>query len=327
MAPLTFTTTGNLVQEGVSANSVARTYVHGARVDEIVASATGGTSWLYHQYDARGHCIMLTNTSGAIQEQYEYDAFGQPYIYGADGALVARNLGSPVGNRFLFTGREWIKELRVYDYRNRLYQPELGRFVQPDPKQFEAGDYNLYRYCHNDPVNKSDPTGLYGMGTGWTDEQWKKFDTAQQAAAARIEKAAAKMDVKTFEKVFGKGSATPENMAKVQETMGKMVAALRDDGTNGYKANAYTEKGRVMGRGDVGGKELKINVGHSSFGNHSALTWVAGHESGHNAGMGHGTVNGVTAYKYGNEAEKDAYKNLPTAGRLGNPDNYMDFSR
>ncbi len=36
---------------------------------------------------------------------------------------------------------------------------ELGRFLQPDPKQFEAGDYNLYRYCHNDPVNKSDPFG------------------------------------------------------------------------------------------------------------------------------------------------------------------------
>ena len=31
----------NLVQEGLSANSVARTYVHGARVDEIVASAAG----------------------------------------------------------------------------------------------------------------------------------------------------------------------------------------------------------------------------------------------------------------------------------------------
>jgi len=41
-----------------------------------------------------------------------------------------------------------------------MYQPELGRFLQPDPKQFAAGDYNLYRYCHNDPVNRSDPSGL-----------------------------------------------------------------------------------------------------------------------------------------------------------------------
>lgn len=41
-----------------------------------------------------------------------------------------------------------------------MYQPELGRFMQPDPKHFTAGDYNLYRYCHNDPVNNTDPFGL-----------------------------------------------------------------------------------------------------------------------------------------------------------------------
>lgn len=60
----------------------------------------------------------------------------------------------------LFTGREWIASLKLYDYRARLYNPELGRFMQPDPKEFAAGDYNLYRYCHNDPINRSDPFGL-----------------------------------------------------------------------------------------------------------------------------------------------------------------------
>lgn len=60
----------------------------------------------------------------------------------------------------LFTGREWIASLKLYDYRARMYNPELGRFMQPDPKHFAAGDYNLYRYCHNDPVNHSDPLGL-----------------------------------------------------------------------------------------------------------------------------------------------------------------------
>jgi uncharacterized protein RhaS with RHS repeats len=59
--------------------------------------------------------------------------------------------------------------LRIYDYRNRIYQPELGRFLQPDPKEFEAGDYNLYRYCHNDPVNSSDPMGL------WVDRTWDRL--------------------------------------------------------------------------------------------------------------------------------------------------------
>lgn len=44
-----------------------------------------------------------------------------------------------------------------------MYQPELGRFMQPDPREFDARDYNLYRYCHNDPVNKSDPTGRFSI--------------------------------------------------------------------------------------------------------------------------------------------------------------------
>src|SRR2546423_8533709 len=113
--------------------------------------------WLYHHSDARGHAILLTDSSGNLVEQYEYDAFGQPYFFSS----TAQPLNSSTfGNRFLFTGREYLKELKLYDYRNRMYQPELGRFLQPDPKEFLAGDYNLYRYCHNDPVNKSDPLGL-----------------------------------------------------------------------------------------------------------------------------------------------------------------------
>jgi RHS repeat-associated protein len=147
----------NMVQEGQSATTADRSYVHGGRVDEIVASQVGGL-WYNHHYDAQGNCIMLTAgmPPGAIQEQYDYDAFGFPYFYNANG----NTLLSLPRTRFLFTGREWLSDLRIYDYRARQYQPELGRFLQPDPKEFAAGDYNIYRYCHNDPVNKSDPTGL-----------------------------------------------------------------------------------------------------------------------------------------------------------------------
>jgi RHS repeat-associated protein len=147
----------NLVQEGLSASVADRTYVHGGRVDEIVASEEGaGGPWYHHHYDAGGNCIMLTTGNGGLQEQYDYDAFGFPYFYTATGGKLL----SVPHTRFLFTGREWLSGLRIYDYRARQYQPELGRFLQPDPKQFEARDYNLYRYCHNDPVNRTDSTGL-----------------------------------------------------------------------------------------------------------------------------------------------------------------------
>jgi hypothetical protein len=36
--------------------------------------------WLYHHYDARGHCILLTSPNGTLLEQYDYDAFGSPYF-------------------------------------------------------------------------------------------------------------------------------------------------------------------------------------------------------------------------------------------------------
>ena len=149
----------NLIQEGLSGGTPDRVYVHGGRTDEIVASWADG-DWSQHQYDAQGNCILLTDTDGLIREQYDYDAFGFPYVYDRWGNYIG---GLPGRNRFLFTGREWIKELRLYDYRARLYQPELGRFLQPDPSGFSGGDYNLYRYCDNDPVNKSDPTGLISL--------------------------------------------------------------------------------------------------------------------------------------------------------------------
>src|SRR5438445_5085597 len=47
----------------------------------------------------------------------------------------------------------------VYEYRARVYNPNLGRFMSEDPKLFDAGDYNLFRYCHNDPIDNTDPMG------------------------------------------------------------------------------------------------------------------------------------------------------------------------
>jgi hypothetical protein len=35
--------------------------------------------------------------------------------------------------------------------------------MSEDPKLFDAGDYNLFRYCHNDPIDFTDPMGLDTM--------------------------------------------------------------------------------------------------------------------------------------------------------------------
>lgn len=42
-----------------------------------------------------------------------------------------------------------------------MYSPTLGRWIQNDPIEFEAGDPNLYRFVGNSPTNASDPSGLF----------------------------------------------------------------------------------------------------------------------------------------------------------------------
>jgi len=91
-----------------------------------------------------------------LLESYQYDVFGKATISDNSALPIA---SSAFSNRFMFTGREWIAEIGLYDYRNRVYSAELGRFIQTDPIRFDAGDVNLYRYVSNNPVLYLDPLG------------------------------------------------------------------------------------------------------------------------------------------------------------------------
>ena len=147
----------NLVAEYDAAGTLTTQYVHGPQTDEILAKVTP-SSTTFPLPDALGSTIAVTDASGAVLERVFYsDAFGTPTFKDANGTPLA---GTTTATRFLFTGREWMAELNFYDYRNRAYSAELGRFLQTDPIAFEAGDVNLYRYVANNPVNWLDPLGL-----------------------------------------------------------------------------------------------------------------------------------------------------------------------
>lgn len=104
------------------------------------------------------HPDPVFNGSGAMEETYRYDAFGKVTVTNASTTATADS--SFYGNRFLYTGREWIAEAGLYDYRNRVYSAALGRFMQTDPILFEAGDVNVYRYVGNAVIIFIDPFGL-----------------------------------------------------------------------------------------------------------------------------------------------------------------------
>ena len=131
--------------------------VYGPGPDEILLRHEVKYGYLRFHTDRHGNVAFLLDNDGRVIEKYTYDAFGEPTITGAGGE--PRDF-SHFNHCFLFQGREYIQKLGVYDYRNRFYHPGLGRFLQTDPTGFDGGDINLFRYCGDDPIDLSDPTGL-----------------------------------------------------------------------------------------------------------------------------------------------------------------------
>ena len=147
-----------MIAEYSATGSQLARYEQGPGSDEPLARTTP-TSSIYYTQDGNGNVTAITSSAGAVQERYTYDVYGTPTIKNASGTVLS---SSGVGNRFLFTGREYIAQIGLYDYRNRVYSPGLGRFLQTDPIRFQAGDNNIYRYCGNNPISGADPMGLCG---------------------------------------------------------------------------------------------------------------------------------------------------------------------
>jgi RHS repeat-associated protein len=73
-----------------------------------------------------------------------------------------------------YNSQELDKETNYYFYNARHYDPEVGRFVTPDPVKdgaFNTQGWNRYSYVLNNPIIYKDPTGLFEIhahdeGTG-----------------------------------------------------------------------------------------------------------------------------------------------------------------
>ena len=150
----------SLIDERDASDVQQAQYVNGAMLDEILSKTANGAAVYYH-HDSIGNVTQLTDGTGTVVEGYSYDVFGFPTIKDASGNVIG---ASAFDNRFLFTGREFIQEVGLYDYRNRMYSSELGRFLQTDPLRFNADDKNIYRYVVNSPTNSIDPFGLGHVG-------------------------------------------------------------------------------------------------------------------------------------------------------------------
>ena len=109
--------------------------------------------WYAPLYDANGNVTAYASEAGTIVAEYEYDAFGNTI-----------SQSGPLSDDFRhrFSTKPWIVALDVYDFGERVYSPELRRWLSRDPIE-EDGGLNLYAMCGNDAVNGVDLYGLLVM--------------------------------------------------------------------------------------------------------------------------------------------------------------------
>jgi len=141
----------NPVQEldGASPPNVVANLLTGLRIDEYF-SRTDSAGAATILADALGSTLGLTDASGALNTTYTYEPFGNVTISGAANAIP-----------FQFTGRE-NDGTGLYFYRARYYSPTLQRFIAQDPIELRGG-VNLYAAMSDDPIDHSDPLGLFWL--------------------------------------------------------------------------------------------------------------------------------------------------------------------
>jgi len=122
-------------------------YVNGLGTDNKLKQSNGSSS-SYFLTDHLGSTITLTDTNGIATSSAAYDSFG--------------NATSSLPTRYGYTGRETDDYTGLMFYRARFYDPQTGRFINEDPIGLSGG-INSYSYASNNPINKTDPSGLYEL--------------------------------------------------------------------------------------------------------------------------------------------------------------------
>ena len=120
---------------------------------ETFASKRGTSKYFYHN-DHLGSVNVITDINGARVQLNEYDPWGG----------VSRTEDS-IDPTHRFTGQQLDPETGIYYYGGRYYDPEISRFISPDPFVQAPGDpqnLNRYSYVNNNPQNYIDPSG-YGF--------------------------------------------------------------------------------------------------------------------------------------------------------------------
>ena len=121
----------------------------------------GSTSFHYLHRDHLNSLQAITDDLGQFVEVLSFDAWGlrrNAYTWDAPTGVIMSSIDRG------FTGHEHLGSVGLIHMNGRVYDPELGRFLSPDP-HIQAPDnpqsLNRYSYVINNPLSYNDPSGFF----------------------------------------------------------------------------------------------------------------------------------------------------------------------
>jgi RHS repeat-associated protein len=127
-------------------------YVYGPGGRVIEQLSLGLVATYLHQ-DALGSTRLLTSANGAVVGGSKYTAYGAP-------AGAVTTTGNTVTTPIGFAGGYTDSESGFVYLVNRYYDPGTGQFITRDPLLALTG--SPYGYALGDPLDITDPLGLFG---------------------------------------------------------------------------------------------------------------------------------------------------------------------
>ncbi len=118
--------------------------VKNMQLSSVTLASKVGDQMRFFVRDHLGSLLATTNESGKPSLSKSFSPYGNM-------------LGGQLEDNSEFTGHKYDSELQHYNFVHRNYDPDLGRFLTPDPiRQYASG----YGYAGGQPLNRIDRNGL-----------------------------------------------------------------------------------------------------------------------------------------------------------------------
>jgi len=106
--------------------------------------------------DHLGSVRLVVDATGNVVQSISYDEFGN-IIDDRSGSGDPPQAGfQPFG----YAGGLVDEQIGLVRFGTRDYDAKIGRWTAKDPIGFWGEEVNVYSYCLNDPINRTDPFGL-----------------------------------------------------------------------------------------------------------------------------------------------------------------------